>query len=87
MEFPTEIQEVREGEVAELLKVGNRVLETIGISFAISKIGHLRRDSWVKVNGIELLSNIRLPRAGTAPTHLAAISECFGNWECTYSLR
>lgn len=57
MEFLTEMQAAREGGAAELHKVDNRVLGTIGTSFATSKIGHLRRDSWVKVNGTEFLSN------------------------------
>jgi hypothetical protein len=57
MEFLTETQEAREGGAAELHKVDNRVLGTIGTSFVTSKIGHLRRDSWVKVNGTELLSD------------------------------
>ena len=57
MELPREILEVRDGEAAELPKVDSRVLEIIEISFAISKIEHLRRDSWGRVNGIELLSH------------------------------
>ena len=57
MEFLTETQEAREGGAAELHKVDNRALGTIGTSFVTSKIGHLRRDSWVKVNGTEFLYN------------------------------
>ena len=46
--------EVHEEEAAERRKADSKALGTIGTSFAISRIARLKRDSWVKVNGIEL---------------------------------
>ena len=80
-----EISEVREGEAVELRKVDRVELGIIETSFATSRIGHWKRDSWVRVNGIELLPIIRLPRVGFTPT-LAAII-VLGNLNCTYELR
>jgi hypothetical protein len=53
MEVLMGTQEVREGEEAELRRVDRGVLGTIETSFEILRIGRLRKDSWVRANGID----------------------------------